>query len=170
MTAARAPNASALAAALVARAPEGHVRAAEALACVALNRLAWLARRLGPLLGDAPARCAALLPPPPEGFALSPELAPEGARWRAVCRRIARRALAGALADPTDGAVLAQRAGAPPPEGMKQTAILGPYAFYRPAPPAPPPPAPPPQDQLQPQGEPCLSPSPPPSPPSACPS
>jgi N-acetylmuramoyl-L-alanine amidase len=161
IAAARYPSAAALADALVARAPRGHVRAAEALAAVAVNRLAWLARRLGPLLGPGPARCDRLLPAPPEGMAPARD-DPAGARWRAVCRRIARRALAGALADPTGGAVVAERAGAPRPDGFEQIALHGFYAFYRPAPPASPP-----QDQPQPKGEPCPSPSPPPSPPSA---
>jgi N-acetylmuramoyl-L-alanine amidase len=50
-----------------------------------------------------------------------------------VCRRIARRALRGSLADPTDGANAFHRIEASPPwaRELLPIATYGPYLFYR---------------------------------------
>lgn len=119
-----------LAAALMRHAPRGAVRAAEALAATALNRL----RRAALLWNGAFAAAA------PDFDAIFRDIPVQSASgradpaWNAVCRRIAARAVAGAGPDPALGAHHAVlRAAAPPtgPGAPALTAEIGPFAFYR---------------------------------------
>jgi hypothetical protein len=107
------------------------VRAIEALASVVINRmLAARARHAPPWWGvDLAAALSApgLFPddgtvPPPEPLV-------------AACRRIAARAAAGSLPDPTGGALFWHRAGSPPPADAPdgETLRLGGLVFIRPA-------------------------------------
>lgn len=123
----------ALAAALVRHAPRGAVRAAEALAATALNRLQRAAR----LWNGAFAAAA------PDFDAMFSDIPVQSASgradpaWNAVCRRIAARAMAGAGPDPALGAHYAAPRAASPPPGLQApvlTAEIGPFAFYRESP------------------------------------
>ena len=122
----------ALAAALVRRAPRGAVRAAEALAATAFNRLRHAARLWNGVFSAAP-----------DFDAMFPDIPVQSASgradpaWNAVCRRIAARAMAGAGPDPALGAHYAAPRAASPPPGLQApvlTAEIGPFAFYRESP------------------------------------
>lgn len=122
--------AAALTDALVRHAPRGAVRAAEALAAAVINRR----RRASALWNGA---LAAEAPPVADMLGALP-LQPPGGRadtaWNAICRRIARRAAAGAGPDPTHGAQHAVPRDAPPPAGLAakiRAAAIGPFDFYR---------------------------------------
>jgi hypothetical protein len=56
---------------------------------------------------------------------------------RAICQRIARRALHGSLVDPTRGATAVHRIDVNPAwsRDLLPTGMFGPFLFYRPAPP-----------------------------------
>ncbi len=119
-----------LAAALARHAPRGAVRAAEALAATARNRL----QRAAQLWNGAFAAVA------PDFDAMFPDIPIQSASgradpaWNQVCRRIAARAMAGAGPDPTLGAQYAALRAAAPPPGLQApvlTAEIGPFAFYR---------------------------------------
>jgi N-acetylmuramoyl-L-alanine amidase len=149
-TRAAAQAAETLALTLWAEAAERPVRAVEALAAVVANRarsaMANEAARLrfAPgatafaawplLLGQAcraPFLFACWNPRHPRHAALGE--APEGDPALAVCRRIARRAAAGALPDPTGGATHWHDAGALPgwALGRVPAAEIGGLVFYR---------------------------------------
>jgi spore germination cell wall hydrolase CwlJ-like protein len=107
------------------------VRAIEALASVVINRMrAARARRAPPSWGVDLATTL-----------IAPGLFPEGSGAAApeplvaACRRIAARAAAGSLPDPTGGALFWHRAGAPPPPDAPagETLRLGGLVFIRPA-------------------------------------
>jgi hypothetical protein len=61
----------------------------------------------------------------------------DGALRRAICQRIARRALHGSLVDPTRGATAVHRIDLNPAwsRDLLPTGMFGPFLFYRPAPP-----------------------------------
>jgi hypothetical protein len=61
----------------------------------------------------------------------------DGAMRRAICQRIARRALHGSLVDPTRGATAVHRIDVNPAwsRDLLPTGMFGPFLFYRPAPP-----------------------------------
>ena len=61
----------------------------------------------------------------------------EGAIRRAICRRIARRALHGSLVDPTRGATAVHRIDDSPAwsRDLLPIGMFGPFLFYRPPPP-----------------------------------
>lgn len=117
---------------------ERPVRAMEAVASVVMTRVRLAAQPGGPLhLGQgvvgvcrAPFQFACWLPGHPRRAALA-EL-PEGAEL-GPCRRIAARALAGALPDPTWGATHYHAEQALPrwALGVTPTAELGGLVFYR---------------------------------------
>jgi hypothetical protein len=117
----------ALAEALARHAPRGAVRVAEALAAVAVNRRRRAARVWNGAFAGA-------LPGFDEILAALP-LQPIGARadaaWRAICRRIAARALAGTGADPSRGAHAVAPLGAPPPPSAVLVAHRAGFGFYR---------------------------------------
>lgn len=124
---------AALAAALACRCQGEPVRAIEALASVVVNRLrAARSRRAPPGWGvdlaaalassGLAARPGAAAADPPDAFA-------------EACRRIAARAVAGTLPDPTGGALHWHEADAPPPDDAPRGAAvrLGRFVFIRPA-------------------------------------
>lgn len=117
----------ALAEALARHAPRGAVRVAEALAAVAANRRRRAARIWNGAFADAVPGFDAMFAALPE----QPISARADPAWRAICRRIAARALAGAGPDPARGAHAAAPLGAPPPANAALVAHLGGYAFYR---------------------------------------
>ncbi|HEV7267810.1 MAG TPA: cell wall hydrolase [Falsiroseomonas sp.] len=114
------------------------VRAAEAVASVVMTRVRLAAAPDGPAhLGRgvvgvcrAPFQFACWMPGHPRRAALA-ELSPEADLG--ACRRIAARALAGALPDPTGGATHYHAADALPRWALGQTptAELGGLVFYR---------------------------------------
>ena len=80
----------------------------------------------------------------PQGWPAAPSSAPGGLREDggavtdferrlSLCRRVARRALRGSLADPTRGANAFHRIDASPPwaRGLLPVAMYGSYLFYR---------------------------------------
>jgi N-acetylmuramoyl-L-alanine amidase len=126
---------AAFAGALAAEAQGEPVRAIEALASVVINRLrAARSRQAPPWWGvdlAAALRAPGLFPPAERG--------PVPEALATACRRIAARAAAGSLPDPTGGALFWHRAGAPRPEDAPEgTSIrLGGLVFIRPHKPAP---------------------------------
>lgn len=124
-------------AAAIATAGRGEtVRVLEALAAVVINRmLAARARRAPAAWGVnlASALRAPCLFADPPGTA-GEEALGEGA-FEAACRRIAARAAAGSLPDPTGGALWWHRAGTARPEGAEggEALRLGGLVFIRPA-------------------------------------
>jgi hypothetical protein len=103
------------------------VRVIEALAAVLARR--WRRGLQGPLRGlsepaDAPR------------FGRQ-ESAADAAMRRAICQRIARRALHGSLVDPTRGATAMHRIDVSPAwsRDLLPTGMFGPFLFYRPTPP-----------------------------------
>lgn len=122
--------AAAITHALVRHAPRGAVRVAEALAAAVINRR----QRAAALWNGA---FAAGAPPAADMLGNLP-VQPPGSRadaaWNAICRRIARRAAAGAGPDPTGGAHHAVLRDAPTPAGLAAkilAAEIGPFDFYR---------------------------------------
>jgi len=108
------------------------VRALEALAAVILNQ----ARRNalpGPALPAAALAAACRWQGPERAGPEPTRPTPDDPLW-AVCRRIARRALAGNLADPTGGAVRWHRRDRHPPwaAGRAPALALGELLFYPP--------------------------------------
>jgi len=61
---------------------------------------------------------------------------PDTALRRAICQRIARRALRGSLVDPTRGATAVHRIDVSPPwsRDLLPIGMFGPFLFYRPTP------------------------------------
>lgn len=61
---------------------------------------------------------------------------PDAPRRRAICQRIARRALCGSLVDPTRGATAVHRIDISPPwsRDLLPIGMFGPFLFYRPTP------------------------------------
>ncbi|WP_270936690.1 cell wall hydrolase, partial [Falsiroseomonas oryzae] len=114
------------------------VRALEAVACVVMTRVRLAARPGGPthfgqgVVGvcRAPFQFACWLPGHPRRHAIA-EL-PDGAEL-GPCRRIAARALAGALPDPTEGATHYHTDDQLPrwALGLVPTTELGGLVFYR---------------------------------------
>lgn len=123
---------AALAEALAAHARGEPVRAIEALASVVVNRMqAARARRAPPWWGvDLAAAVAASGLGQAEGGEAAP------AHLAEACRRIAARAVAGSLPDPTGGALFWHRAGSPRPEDAPEgvSVHLGGLVFIRPRP------------------------------------
>jgi N-acetylmuramoyl-L-alanine amidase len=113
-------DADRLAFTLLAIAAEESVRTMEALAACLTNR----ARR-APAAGARPEAAAPLAKPATHG---------DLRRKLEVGRRIARRALHGSLADPTQGATAFHRADATPgwARSLLPVAIFGHFLFYRP--------------------------------------
>ena len=70
---------------------------------------------------------------PARGLCEDDQWAPGFERRLGVCRRVARRALRGSLADPTEGANAFHRIEASPPwaRELLPIAMYGPYLFYR---------------------------------------
>ena len=143
--AAGARAAETLALTLWAEAAERPVRAIEALAALVANRARLAAARAGEAAGAAgtwplllgracraPFLFACWTPRHPSHAAL--EEAPEGDPALAACRRIARRAAAGGLPDPTGGATRWHDVGALPgwALGRVPAAEIGGLVFYRP--------------------------------------
>jgi len=122
---------AALAEALAATGRGEPVRAIEALAAVVINRMrAARARRAPPWWGVdllSAVRAPGLFPPRDEAPAAQP--------LACACRRIAARAAAGTLPDPTGGALFWHRWGEePPPDAPEGKALrLGGLVFIRPA-------------------------------------
>jgi spore germination cell wall hydrolase CwlJ-like protein len=113
------------------------VRGQEAVACVVMNRVARAAERGGWWWGATVAEVCRR----PWQFSCwnagdanraKIERANEGDREFAICVRIARRAVAGALADPTDGATHYHAEGLAPPwaAGREPAAVIGRHKFY----------------------------------------
>jgi hypothetical protein len=128
LSAARDEERRALAAALVRRAPRGAVRAAEALAAAAVNRRRRAARLWNGAFADALPGFDAVFAALPE----QPASARADAAWRATCRRIAARALAGAGPDRADGGQFVAPLAGPAPNGAAVLAAeIGPFAFWR---------------------------------------
>ena len=122
------PERDRLAAALARHAPRGAVRVAEALAAVAINRRRRAEGLWNGAFADTPPAFDDLFPDLPE----RPIGERADAAWAAACRRIAARAIGGAMADPTAGAHRAAMAdAAAPPQALILTARIGPYAFFR---------------------------------------
>lgn len=129
-----------LARTLWAELPDGSPRAREALAALILNRARLAARsqaaalrwgRTVPTICRAPFQFRAWQPRRPEHLrALRPDL--DDPDWQA-CRRIASRALAGAIADPTGGATHYHREAELPEwaKGRSSTAEVAGLVFYR---------------------------------------
>jgi spore germination cell wall hydrolase CwlJ-like protein len=121
---------AALAAAIATAGRGEKVRVLEALAAVVMNRmLAARARRAPPWWGvdlAAAVRAAGLVP---ADAAVQPDAA-----LAAASGRIAARAAAGSLPDPTGGALWCHRAGTPPPDDAApgSTLRLGGIIFIRP--------------------------------------
>jgi len=101
------------------------VRVVEALAAALVNDL-------GVRPDDALESWAMPAAPVP-GLCENGRSAPGFERRLGVCRRIARRALRGSLADPTEGANAFHRIEASPPwaRELLPIAMYGPYLFYR---------------------------------------
>ena len=124
----RAAERDALAALLARHAPRGAVRAAEALAAMAMNRR----RRRATVWNGAFAETPFAIETVFDGLPAQPASARADAAWNAICRRIAARALAGAAADPTRGGWIAAPLGAPAPEHAPVFAArVGAFAFWR---------------------------------------
>ncbi|MCU0986868.1 MAG: cell wall hydrolase [Acetobacteraceae bacterium] len=128
----RQASVAALAAAIAGAGRGEPVRVLEALAAVVINRmLAARARRAPAAWGvdlAAALRAPGLFPDAPAGEA--------DATLAAASRRIAARAAAGSLPDPTGGALWWHRAGTPPTEAAEgaDALRLGGIVFLRPAP------------------------------------
>jgi N-acetylmuramoyl-L-alanine amidase len=101
------------------------VRVVEALAAALVNEL-----REGP--GEA-LECWPTATPPSRGLCEDGRLGLGYERRLGMCRRVARRALRGSLADPTGGANAFHRIEAGPPwaRPLLPVAMYGPYLFYR---------------------------------------
>lgn len=114
----------ALTLALLDLAGDESVRVVEALAAALVNEL-----HVRP--EEALESWAALVPV--HGLCEDSRSAPGFERRLGVCRRIARRALRGSLADPTEGATAFHRIEASPPwaRELLPIAMYGPYLFYR---------------------------------------
>jgi N-acetylmuramoyl-L-alanine amidase len=117
-------------AAAIAEAGRGEpVRVLEALAAVVINRLLAARARRAPAMWGVD--LAAVLRAPglfPEASSAEPD-----AMRAAAARRIAARAAAGSLPDPTGGALWWHRAGTPAPEGTEggEALRLGGLSFIR---------------------------------------
>jgi hypothetical protein len=103
------------------------VRVIEALAAVLARR--WRGGFQNPLRGLSEATFE-------HGFANQASDADTAMR-RAICQRIARRALRGSLVDPTRGATAVHRIDDSPAwsRDLLPIGMFGPFLFYRPAPP-----------------------------------
>jgi len=113
------------------------VRGREAVACVVMNRVARAAAQGGWWWGSTvaevcrrPWQFSCWNADDPNRSAI--ERADEKDREFAVCLRIARRAVAGALADQTRGATHYHAHGATPPwaAGREPSAVIGRHKFY----------------------------------------
>jgi hypothetical protein len=106
------------------------VRVIEALAAVLARQCArqWRVRLATPHRGLSEATAA-------RPFA-NEASDPEAVVRRAICQRIARRALHGSLVDPTRGATAVHRIDDSPPwsRDLLPIGIFGPFLFYRPPP------------------------------------
>jgi len=111
--------------ALLDLAADESVRVVEALAAALVNDL-----RVRP---DDALESWAMPAAPGPGLCEDDRSAPGLERRLGVCRRIARRALRGSLADPTEGANAFHRIEASPPwaRELLPIAMYGPYLFYR---------------------------------------
>jgi spore germination cell wall hydrolase CwlJ-like protein len=147
MSSARRPEDRAAATEVLARTLFGEaahrpVRAVEAVAAVVINRVRLAAAPDGPAhwgrgiagVCRAPLQFACWTPRHPRHAAMLD--APEGDPALALCRRIAARAAAGALPDPTGGATHYHDLGTLPrwAVGVVPLAEIGGLAFYRPFP------------------------------------
>ena len=123
----RAAERDAFAALLARHAPRGAVRAAEALAAAAMNRRRRRATMWNGAFAEVPFALEATFSELPD----QPASARADARWTAVCRRIAARALAGTAPDTACGGWIAVSAGLPAPDQAAALAArVGPFAFY----------------------------------------
>lgn len=124
----RAAERDAFAALLARHAPRGAVRAAEALAAMAINRR----RRRATAWNGAFAETPFALETAFAGLPEQPASARADAAWNAICRRIADRALAGAGPDPARGGWIGVPLGAPAPEQAPVFAArVGQFVFWR---------------------------------------
>jgi hypothetical protein len=125
---ARVAERNAFAAMLACHAPRGAVRAAEALAACAMNRR----RRRETLWNGAFAQAPLEFEEIFAALPAQPASARADAAWNAICRRIAARALGGAIPDPTAGSWRVALADAPAPmDAPRLVASIGGFAFYR---------------------------------------
>lgn len=127
--AARPERETALTLTLVDLAGDASVRVVEALAAALVNDL-----RERP--DDAPegwSAAASSSSPSPRGLCEDARAIDDFERRLGLCRRVARRALRGSLADPTRGANAFHRIEASPPwaRGLLPVAEHGSYLFYR---------------------------------------
>jgi hypothetical protein len=115
-----------LAATLFDLAGDQDVRVIEAIAAVLARQWQQDHRQPHPGLSEATA---------PPRFA-DESSGPETALRRAICQRIARRALRGSLVDPTRGATAVHRVDVSPPwsRDLLPIGMFGPFLFYRPTP------------------------------------
>lgn len=124
----RAAERDAFATLLARHAPRGAVRAAEALAAMAMNRR----RRRATVWDGAFAETPFAIETPFAGLPEQKVSARADAAWAAICRRIAVRALAGAAPDAACGGWIAAPLDAPAPAQAPALATrVGPFAFYR---------------------------------------
>jgi hypothetical protein len=113
-----------LAATLFDLAGDQDVRVIEALAAVLARQ--WQEDRRQPYPGLSEATAQPRFAD--EGFG------PEAGMRRAICQRIARRAVRGSLVDPTRGATAVHRVDVSPPwsRDLLPIGMFGPFLFYRP--------------------------------------
>jgi hypothetical protein len=124
----RAAERDAFASLLARHAPRGAVRAAEALAAMAMNRRRRRATVWHGIFAETPFALETAFAGLPE----QPVSARADAAWAAICRRIAARALAGAAPDSARGGWMVVPLGAPAPEyAPRFTARVGAFAFWR---------------------------------------
>lgn len=124
----RAAERDSFAALLARHAPRGAVRAAEALAAMAINRRRRRATVWNGAFADAPFAIETAF----AGLPDQPASARADAAWAAICRRIAARALAGSAPDAARGGWIAIPLGEPGPEQAPVVAArVGPFAFHR---------------------------------------
>lgn len=124
----RQATVAALAAAIAAAGRGEPVRALEGLAAVVINRMLAARAQRAPAAWGVDLAAALRAP------GLFPEAAPaEPDAMLAAARRIAARAAAGSLPDPTGGALWWHRTGTPTPEGAEGGEVLhlGGLAFIR---------------------------------------
>jgi hypothetical protein len=112
--------------ALLDLAGDASVRVVEALA-------AALVKDLRDRPDGAPEGWSAPSSSPPGGLCEDGSAVDDFERRLGLCRRVARRALCGSLADPTQGANAFHRIEASPPwaRGLLPVAMYGSYLFYR---------------------------------------
>jgi hypothetical protein len=124
----RAAERDGFAALLARHAPRGAVRAAEALAAMAMNRR----RRRASVWNGAFAETPFAFETAFSGLPEQPVSARADAAWAAICRRIAARALSGAAPGAARGGWIATPLGEPAPEQAPVFAArVGPFAFWR---------------------------------------